>query len=58
MKNDRWYESWFGAPPPANPARDTNGLDRWKSIDQGRWDDSSAPSAVMPATIVSSDALE
>jgi hypothetical protein len=28
MKNDRWYESWFGAPPPANPARDTNGLDR------------------------------
>ncbi len=31
MKNDRWYESWFGAPPPANPARNTNGLDRWKS---------------------------
>jgi hypothetical protein len=31
MKNDRWYESWFGAPPPANPARDTNGLDRCKS---------------------------
>jgi hypothetical protein len=24
MKNDRWYESWFCAPPPANPARDTN----------------------------------
>ena len=23
MKNDRWYESLFGAPPPANPARDT-----------------------------------
>jgi hypothetical protein len=24
IKNDRWYESLFGAPPPANPARDTN----------------------------------
>ncbi len=31
IKNDRWFESWFGAPPPANPARDTNGLDRRKS---------------------------
>jgi hypothetical protein len=31
MKNDRWYESLFGAPPPTNPARDINGLDRWKS---------------------------
>ncbi len=30
MQNDRWYGSWFGAPPQAFPARDTNGLDRWK----------------------------
>ncbi len=30
MKNDRWYEPWFGAPPQAFPACDTNGLDRWK----------------------------
>ncbi|WP_264714089.1 hypothetical protein [Limobrevibacterium gyesilva] len=25
MKNGRWYESLFCAPPPTNPARDTNG---------------------------------
>jgi hypothetical protein len=31
IKNDRWYESFFGAPPPANPARDTNRRNRWKS---------------------------
>src|ERR1700674_606658 len=31
IKNDRWYESLFGAPPPANPARDTNRRNRWKS---------------------------
>jgi hypothetical protein len=28
IKNDRWYESLFGAPPPTNPARDTNGRNR------------------------------
>jgi hypothetical protein len=27
MKNDHWNESLFGAPPPANPARDTIGDD-------------------------------
>src|SRR5271168_1497740 len=31
IKNDRWHESLFGAPPPANPARDTNRRNRWKS---------------------------
>src|SRR6185437_5190257 len=31
MKNDRWSESWFGAPPPANPARNTNRWKRWKN---------------------------
>jgi hypothetical protein len=31
IKNDRWYEPLFGAPPPANPARDTNRRNRWKS---------------------------
>src|SRR5271167_1390200 len=35
IKNDRWYESLFGAPPPllplGNPARDTNRRNRWKT---------------------------
>ena len=31
MKNDRRYESLLGAPPPANPARDTNRRNCWKS---------------------------
>jgi hypothetical protein len=31
LKNDRRYESLFGAPPPANPTRDTNRRKRWKS---------------------------
>jgi hypothetical protein len=31
IKNDGWYESLFGAPPPANPARNTNRRKRWKS---------------------------
>src|SRR5271155_1281770 len=35
IKNDRWYESLFGAPPQllsvGNPARDTNRRNRWKS---------------------------
>ena len=31
LKNDRRYESLFGAPPPANPARDTNRRKHWKS---------------------------
>src|SRR5271163_4406308 len=35
IKNDRWYESLFGALPPllplGNPARNTNRRNRWKS---------------------------
>ena len=36
MKNDRWCKSLFGAPPPANPARDTSRRNRWKSQRFGR----------------------
>ena len=31
IKNGRWHESFFGAPPPTHPARDTNRRNRWKS---------------------------
>jgi hypothetical protein len=31
IKNDRWYASLFGAPPPANPAHDTNRRNRSKN---------------------------
>jgi hypothetical protein len=29
--NAGWYRVFFGAPPPANPARDTSLRNGWKS---------------------------
>jgi hypothetical protein len=31
IKNDRWDNGLFRTPPPANPARNANRRNRWKS---------------------------
>jgi hypothetical protein len=37
IKDDRWDGSLFGAPPPANPANDTNRWKRWEGQRFAGW---------------------